>query len=93
MGFYLDFVPSRPDCLIDSKILPVSFSFCLYGNLYDAITSLFLQKRFLQGHNVRYKVMEIFFIHCHVSLEINNGQIESLDALDVKLFTVKVTPK
>jgi len=44
MGFYLDVVPSRPDCLIDSKILPVSFSFCLYGNLYDAITSLFFTK-------------------------------------------------
>jgi len=43
------------------------------------------------------------FIHFRVSLEINNGQMESLDAsdvklnvtllTDVKLFAVKVTPK
>ena len=39
-----------------------------------------------------YKVMEPF-IHCRVSLEINNGQIESLNASDVKLFAVKVAPK
>ena len=41
---------------------------------------------------MRYKVMEPF-IHCCVSLEINNGQIESLDASDGKLFAVKVAPK
>ena len=33
------------------------------------------------------------FIHCRVSLEINNGEIESLNASDVKLFAVKVMPK
>ena len=33
------------------------------------------------------------FIHCRVSLEINNGQIESLNASDVKFFAVKVAPK
>jgi len=33
------------------------------------------------------------FIHCRVSLEINNGQMKSLDTSDVKLFTVKVKPK
>ena len=59
---------------------------------YAAIISLFLQKRLLRGHNVRYKVMEPF-IHCRVSLEISNGQMESLNASDVKLFAVKVTPK
>ena len=59
---------------------------------YDAIVSLFLQKLLLRGHNVRYKVMEPF-IHFRVSLEINNGQMESLNASDVKLFAVKVTPK
>ncbi len=59
---------------------------------YDAIFSLFLQERLLQGHKVRYKVIEPF-IHCRVSLEINNGQMESLDASDVKLFAVKVTAK
>ena len=30
------------------------------------------------------------FIHCRVSLEINNGQIESLNASNVNLFSVKV---
>jgi len=34
------------------------------------------------------------FIHCCVSLEINNGQMGSSNACkDVKLFAVKVTPK
>jgi len=33
------------------------------------------------------------FIHCRVSLEINNGQMESLNATYVKLFVVKVTQK
>ena len=102
MGFSLDFMPPRPpDCLIDSKRLPASFSSCPYGNFstvrqrvagYDAIVSLFLQKLLLRGHNVRYKVMEPF-IHFRVSLEIMNGQMESLNASDVKLFAVKVTPK
>jgi len=59
---------------------------------YDVIISLFLQKLLLLGHIVRYKLMEPF-IHCCVSLEINNGQMESLKIPDVKLFTVKVTPK
>ena len=59
---------------------------------YDTIISLFLQKRLLRSHIVRYKVMEPC-IHCHVSLEINNGQIKSLNASDVKLFAVKVTSK
>ena len=59
---------------------------------YDAIVSLFLQKLLLRGHNVRYKVMGPF-IHFRVSLEIMNGQMESLNASDVKLFAVKVTPK
>jgi len=59
---------------------------------YDAIFSLFLQKKLLRGRNVRDKVME-HFIHCNVSLEINNGQMKSLDASDVKLFAVKVTLK
>jgi len=59
---------------------------------YDAIVSLILQKTLLWGHDVRYKGMEPF-IHSHVSLEINYGQMESLDTSDVKLFAVKVTPK
>ena len=42
--------------------------------------------------NVRYKVMGPF-LHFRVSLEIMNGQMESLNASDVKLFAVKVTPK
>jgi len=33
------------------------------------------------------------FIHCCVSLQINSGQMESLNASDVKLLAVKVTPK
>jgi len=33
------------------------------------------------------------FIHCRVSLEINNGHMESLNASYVKLLAVKVTPK
>ena len=41
---------------------------------------------------MRYKVVESF-IHCRVSLEINNGQIESLNSSDVKLFAVPVVPK
>jgi len=52
----------------------------------------FLQKLLLQGHNIRYKVMEPF-IHCRVSLQINNGQMESLNSSDGKLFAVKVTLK
>jgi len=32
------------------------------------------------------------FIHCRVSLEINNGQMGSSNASEVKLFAVKVTP-
>ena len=84
-----------------SSWLPASFSSCPYGNFLlcdresrgcDAIVSLLLQKLLLQGHNVSYKVMEPF-IHFRVSLEINNGQMESLNASDVKLFAVKVTPK
>ena len=55
---------------------------------YDTIVSLFLQNRLLRSHNVRYKVMEPF-IRCCVSLELNNGLIESLNASDVKLFAVK----
>jgi len=39
-----------------------------------------------------HKLMEPF-IHCRVSLEINHGQMDYLDASDVMLFTVKVTPK
>jgi len=50
-----------------SPRLPASLSSCHY----DAIVSLFIQKLLLWGHNVRYKVMKPF-IHCHVSLEVNN---------------------
>lgn len=46
---------------------------------------IFLQKHLLRSHNVRYKVTEPF-IHRDVSLELNNGQIKSLNASDVKLF-------
>ena len=75
----------------------MSISFTVYvcdreSRGYDAIVSLFLQKLLLWGHNVRYKVMEPF-IHFRVSLEINNGQMESFNASDVKLFAVKVAPK
>ena len=56
------------------------------------LLAYFLLKRLLHGHNVRYKVMEPF-IHRRADLEINNEQIESLNASDVKLFAVKVTPK
>jgi len=44
---------------------------------YDAIVCLFLQKRLLRDHNIRYKVME--------PLEINKGQMESLDTSDINL--------
>ena len=82
--------PRPPDCMRAS--LPVSTVISRESRGYDAIVSLLLQKLLLRGHNVRYKVMEPF-IHCRVSLEINNGQIESLNASDGKLFAVKVTPK
>jgi len=68
-----------------SPRLPTSFYFChtvisllctRESHGYDTIISLFLQKLVLWGHNVKYKVMEPF-IHCCVSLEIMNGQMES----------------
>jgi len=85
-------------CKAEMKPFPsgsrVSFYFCLVISplcyrvaCYDAIVSLFLQKLLLQGHNIRYKVMEPF-IHCRVSLEINNGQMESLNTTDVKLLVI-----
>ena len=62
--------PRPPDCLRASP--PVYTVITVESREYEAIVSLFLQKLFLQGHNVRYKVMEPF-IYCPVSLEINNG--------------------
>ena len=88
---YFAILPPRPrDCPRASP--PVYTVISRESRGYDAIVSLLLQKLLLRGHNVRYKVMEPF-IHFHVSLEINNGQMESLNASDVKLFAVKVTPK
>ena len=82
--------PRPPDCLRASP--PVYTDCATESSGYDAIVSLFLQTLILRGHNLRHKVMEPF-IHSCVSLEINNGQMESLDASDVKLFAVKMTPK
>jgi len=91
----LDVMPPRPpDCLQVSPpvctVIPLLCDRETHG--YDAIVSLYLQKLLLQSHNVRYTVIEPF-IHCRVSLEINNGQMESLDASDVKLHSIKVMPK
>jgi len=47
---------------------------------------------FFHSGPVRYKEMEPF-IPCYVSLEINNGQMKSLNASDVKLFAVQLMPK
>jgi len=58
----------------------------------QSLTFFCLQNLLLRGHNVRYKVMEPF-IQYRVSLEINKGQIKSLDASDVKLSAVKVMQK
>jgi len=52
----------------------------------------YFYKNALRVLNVRYKVME-HFIHCHVSLEINNGQIKSLDASDISYSLSKRMPK
>ena len=92
---YIVILPLRPpDCQrVSPPVHTVISLMCDKEALgYDAIVSLLLQKLLLRGHNISYKVME-HFIHCRVSLEIKNGQMESSNASDVKLSAVKVTPK
>jgi len=78
MDFSFDFMSPRPlDCAQASV-------YCNFSTVwqkvacYDTIVSLFLRRLLLLGHNVSYKVMEPF-IHCCVCLEINNGQMKSLN--------------
>ena len=94
INYFVILPPCPPDCAQASPPVHTAISLLCdrVSSGYDAVVSLFLQKLHLRGHNVRYKVMEPF-IHFRVSLEINNGQTESLNASDVKLFAVKVTPK
>ena len=94
INYFVILPPRPPDCPRASPPVHTVISLLCdrESRGYDAIVSLFLQKLHLQGHNVRYKVMEPF-IHFRVSLEINNRQMEYLNASDVKLFDDKVTPK
>jgi len=54
------------------------------------LTYVFYKKQLLQGVNIRYNVLNVAFYTLSCFLEINNGQMESLDASDVKLFAVKM---
>ena len=94
INYIVTLPPRLPDCPRASPPVHTVISLVCdrESRGYDAIVSLLLQKLLLRGHNISYKVME-HFIHCRVSLEIKNGQMESSNASDVKLFAVKVTPK
>ena len=76
INYFIILPPRPPDCPRASPPVHTVISLLCdrESRGYEEIISLFLQKRLLQGHTVRYKVMDPF-IHCRVSLEINNGQI------------------